>query len=135
MFIDLTLDGFRIPGIRNFIPPFGAKEVDGAGLTTRAIVDDMMLSFLTQRPVVINETSATSEVQRNSSVVLDNGDITLKLGASGYIGCRIRIANISSGTGHIEYADTSGNQQTHDIASGREVTLTGGRQGAWFIAQ
>lgn len=30
MFIDLTLDGFRIPGIRNFVPPFGVKETDGA---------------------------------------------------------------------------------------------------------
>lgn len=136
MYINLTLDGFRLPGIRNFIPPFGVKEVDGAGLTTRAIVDDIMLPFLTQRAIVINEASTTSEVQHDSVIALENGNVKLTLGASGYIGCRVRIIGVMLvGTGNVEFTDMSGTKQTLDITANTEITLIGGQNGAWFIPE
>lgn len=134
MYIDLTLDGFRLPGIKNFEPQFGIKEVDGAGLTTRAIVDDMMMPFLKQRAIVINEPSTTTEVRHNTVIALQNGNVKLVLGDAGFVGCKVRVIGIMpDGTGYVEYKDASGNKATYDVAKDTEVTFMGNANRGWIL--
>lgn len=80
-----------------------------------------MMPFLMQRPVEINEASATSEVQHDSTIALENGNVKLTLGNAGFIGCRVRVIGaMQDGTGYVEYTAASGAKQTRNIMADNE---------------
>ena len=93
--IDLTLDNLKLPGLPNFSPEFGTKQA--RGVYTRDMCTDVMLPFLTQRPVVVTQTDTTSEVQRDSKIMLYSATkITLTLGNGAYVGTKLLVMNASA---------------------------------------
>lgn len=113
--IDLTLQGFLVPNILGYDPPFGTKVEttveNRGGLTTRQVNDNIMLPFAKQRAVVVSQTDATTNVEYDAKIILrsldeitpdeDAGEaggetlpeatLTLTLGDGGYEGCVVTI--------------------------------------------
>jgi hypothetical protein len=96
--IDLTMDSFLIPNMPSFQNIFGSMKPGAKeGNSTAENITDMMMPFVRQRPFVVTEDSDTTEVQANSLIIM-NGDVsTLQLSAGAYIGCLLKIINL---TGH-----------------------------------
>ena len=96
--LDLTLAQLRLAGLTNFTPEFGTKEADGVSVNTENVCKDIMLPFTFQRPVLVNETSDTGNIEANRTLVLTNSNIILTLGRATFAGCKIVVqAGFTSG--------------------------------------
>jgi hypothetical protein len=61
--IDCTLNALKVPGFSGYTPPFGTK-VTGS-ITPRDENNNILMPFGFQRPKVVTETSATTQIQAN----------------------------------------------------------------------
>lgn len=98
MTIDCTLDSLMIPALPTYDNEFGTKKQHG-GLSTAECADDAMLPFRKMRPYEIVEDSETSEIQHNAVFVVKASDITLTLHdcSESFLGCEVRVINVSNG--------------------------------------
>jgi hypothetical protein len=98
MKINCTLDSLMIPALPTYDNEFGTKKQQG-GLSTAECADDAMLPFRKMRPYEIVEDSETSEIQHNAVFVVKASDITLTLHdcSESFLGCEVRVINVSSG--------------------------------------
>lgn len=98
MTIDCTLDSLMIPALPTYDNEFGTKKQQG-GLSTAECADDAMLPFRKMRPYEVVEDSETTEIQHNAVFVVKASGITLTLHdcAEGFLGCEVRVINVSNG--------------------------------------
>jgi hypothetical protein len=96
--IDLTLNGFIVPRIPTFTPPWGTIQTDPdhSGLSTGEAVNNMMMPLNRMRPFTVTENSATTIVEADSTIVLAGSASSLALGPGAYIGCKLTIINQKS---------------------------------------
>jgi hypothetical protein len=85
-----------------------------------------MLPFARQRPFSVTEDSDTSEIQAHTPFVIQTGGITLTMGNGGFVGCKVRVFNLSGGVATVVFG--SGADFTAVLADGQDVSLewTGG---------
>jgi hypothetical protein len=95
--LDCTLITFKVPGLYDYIPPFGTKKADGEGITTVEVNTNVMMPFLRQRPMDVVENSSTSVIESNILFNLKIAGIALTVGEAAYNGCQIVIINTSTG--------------------------------------
>lgn len=96
--IDLSLDSFLIPDLIGYTLPFGTKITRTAenkgGLSTRDVSNNVAMSFLRERSVVVSESDSTSIVEYDAKLVISaSSAITLTLAAAQYAGCKLTIIN------------------------------------------
>ncbi|MDR2020533.1 MAG: hypothetical protein LBQ14_07190, partial [Treponema sp.] len=93
--IDLTLGNFIVPRMSSFTPPWGTVQTDPdhPGLSTQELINDMMMAFNRMRPLVVTETSTTTEVQADASLILSGGITSLTLGQGAYKNVSLTIEN------------------------------------------
>ncbi len=101
--LDLTLDSFLVPDLVGYNPSFGRKitrtEMNGGGLSTAEVNQNVMMAFAKMRPVPIASASDTTDVEYDAKLVFQSNlasSITLTLGDGTYIGCNVVITNVSS---------------------------------------
>ena len=122
--LDLTLAQLRLAGLTNFTPEFGTKEADGVGVSTENVCKDIMLPFTFQRPVLVNETSETGNIEANRTLVLTNSGIVLTLGRATFAGCKITVqAGFSSGSAEVKYLTAANIYETVTLAAGNSVEI------------
>lgn len=122
--LDLTLAQLRLAGLTNFTPEFGTKEADGVGVSTENVCKDIMLPFTFQRPVLVNETSGTGNIEANRTLVLTNSGIVLTLGRATFAGCKITVqAGFSSGSAEVKYLTAANICETVTLAAGNSVEI------------
>jgi hypothetical protein len=97
--IDLTLDGFIVPRMSTFTPPWGTVQTDPdhPGLSTQEAVNNIMMAFNRMRPFVVTENSTTTEIQADSTLLLGGSVASLTLGNASYKGCELKIINEVNG--------------------------------------
>ena len=101
--IDLTLQGFLVPNILGYDPPFGTKiettPENKGGLTTREVNDNIMMPFAKQRPVAVTASDSTSRVDYDAKILIkgdaEAGTVTLTMGDGGYEGCMVTVICVS----------------------------------------
>ena len=96
--IDLSLDSFLIPDLIGYTLPFGTKITRTAenkgGLSTREVSNNVAMSFLRERSVVVSASDSTSLVESDSKLVINAASaITLTLNSAQYAGCKVTIIN------------------------------------------
>jgi hypothetical protein len=106
MNIDTTLNAFKIPGMSGINFPFGVKNPNNVPIWDDEAVTNAALPFLRQRPFIVDENSTTMEIQAHSVFVMQDDDLSLILGAGGFIGCEVRVINISEGHATITYSES-----------------------------
>ena len=122
--LDLTLAQLRLAGLTNFTPEFGTKEADGVGVSTENVCKDIMLPFTFQRPVLVNETSDTGNIEANRTLVLTNSNIILTLGRATFAGCKIVVqADFTSGSAEVKYLTAANTYETVTLAAGNSVEI------------
>ena len=122
--LDLTLAQLRLAGLTNFTPEFGTKEADGLGVSTENVCKDIMLPFTFQRPVLVNETSDTGNIEANRTLVLTNSNIILTLGRVTFAGCKIVVqADFTSGSAEVKYLTAANTYETVTLAAGNSVEI------------
>ena len=122
--LDLTLAQLRLAGLTNFTPEFGTKEADGVGVSTENVCKDIMLPFTFQRPVLVNETSDTGNIEANRTLVLTNSNIILTLGRATFAGCKIVVqAGFTSGSAKVKYLTAANTYETVTLAAGNSVEI------------
>jgi hypothetical protein len=104
--IDCTLDALKVPGFLGYTPPFGTK-VTGS-ITPRNNNNNALMPFGFQRPKVVTETSATTQIQANIVFEIVAGGITLTLGNAAFTGCRVSAINSVNTDATVKFAATSG---------------------------
>jgi hypothetical protein len=105
MNIDCTLDDFAITGFSGYTKPFGTKKPVNESMSAREEMDDLAMPFELQRPHLIAEDSATSEIQANSVFEFTEPALSLTLGAPAYGGCQIVVINSSDADCSVIAAD------------------------------
>ena len=122
--LDLTLAQLRLAGLTNFTPEFGTKEADGVSVSTENVCKDIMLPFTFQRPVLVNETSDTGNIEANRTLVLTNSNIILTLGRATFAGCKIVVqAGFTSGSAKVKYLTAANTYETVTLAAGNSVEI------------
>ena len=122
--LDLTLAQLRLAGLTNFTPEFGTKEADGVGVSTENVCKDIMLPFTFQRPVLVNETSDTGNIEANRTLVLTNSNIILTLGRATFAGCKIVVqADFTSGSAEVKYLTAANTYETLTLVAGNSVEI------------
>lgn len=122
--LDLTLAQLRLAGLTNFTPEFGTKEADGVGVSTENVCKDIMLPFTFQRPVLVNETSDTGNIEANRTLVLTNSNIILTLGRATFAGCKIVVqAGFTSGSAEVKYLTAANTYETLTLVAGNSVEI------------
>ena len=122
--LDLTLAALRLAGLTNFTPEFGTKEADGVSVSTENVCKDIMLPFTFQRPVLVNETSDTGNIEANRTLVLTNSNIILTLGRATFAGCKIVVqAGFTSGSAKVKYLTAANTYETVTLAAGNSVEI------------
>lgn len=122
--LDLTLAALRLAGLTNFTPEFGTKEADGVSVSTENVCKDIMMPFTFQRPVLVNETSDTSNIEANRTLVLTNSNIILTLGRATFAGCKIVVqAGFTSGSAEVKYLTAANIYETVTLAAGNSVEI------------
>jgi hypothetical protein len=122
--LDLTLAQLRLAGLTNFTPEFGTKEADGVSVSTENVCKDIMLPFTFQRPVLVNETSDTGNIEANRTLVLTNSNIILTLGRATFAGCKIVVqAGFTSGSAEVKYLTAANTYETVTLAAGNSVEI------------
>ena len=122
--LDLTLAALRLAGLTNFTPEFGTKEADGVGVSTENVCKDIMLPFTFQRPVLVNETSDTGNIEANRTLVLTNSNIILTLGRATFAGCKIVVqAGFTSGSAEVKYLTAANTYGIVTLAAGNSVEI------------
>ena len=122
--LDLTLAQLRLAGLTNFTPEFGTKEADGVGVSTENVCKDIMLPFTFQRPVLVNETSDTGNIEANRTLVLTNSNIILTLGRATFAGCKIVVqAGFTSGSAEVKYLTAANTYETLTLAAANSVEI------------
>ena len=131
MLIDCTLSELKVPGFSGVNPPFGTKKPNGQSITAREADVNIRLPFTRQRPYHVGEDSVTSVIEAHSTFALEAADITLTLGAGGFVGCCLRMINVSDGDAVVSFGSLP--EETAVLASGeiRELTWQGS---AWKLA-
>lgn len=122
--LDLTLAALRLAGLTNFTPEFGTKEADGVSVSTENVCKDIMLPFTLQRPVLVNETSDTGNIESNRTLVLTNSGIVLTLGCATFAGCKITVqAGFTSGSAEVKYLTSEGVYESAVLAAGNNLEV------------
>ena len=122
--LDLTLAQLRLAGLTNFTPEFGTKEADGVSVSTENVCKDIMLPFTFQRPVLVNETSDTGNIEANRTLVLTNSNIILTLGRATFAGCKIVVqAGFTSGSAEVKYLTAANTYGIVTLAAGNSVEI------------
>ena len=122
--LDLTLAQLRLAGLTNFTPEFGTKEADGVSVSTENVCKDIMLPFTFQRPVLVNETSDTGNIEANRTLVLTNSNIILTLGRATFAGCKIVVqSGFTSGSAEVKYLTAANTYETVSLAAGNSVEI------------
>lgn len=122
--LDLTLAQLRLAGLTNFTPEFGTKEADGVSVNTENVCKDIMLPFTFQRPVLVNETSDTGNIEANRTLVLTNSNIILTLGRATFAGCKITVqTGFTSGSAQVRYLTAANTYETVTLAAGNSVEI------------
>lgn len=122
--LDLTLAALRLAGLTNFTPEFGTKEADGVSVSTENVCKDIMLPFTFQRPVLVNETSDTGNIEANRTLVLTNSNIILTLGRATFTGCKIVVqAGYTSGSAEVKYLTAANTYETVTLAAGNSLEI------------
>ena len=122
--LDLTLAQLRLAGLTNFTPEFGTKEADGVSVSTENVCKDIMLPFTFQRPVLVNETSDTGNIEANRTLVLTNSNIILTLGRATFAGCKIVVqTGFTSGNAEVKYLTAANTYETVTLAAGNSVEI------------
>jgi hypothetical protein len=103
--IDCTLNALKVPGFSGYTPPFGTKVA--GSITPRDENNNMMMPFGFQRPKVVTETSATTQIQANIVFEIVAGGIALTLGNAAFTGCRVSVINSANTDATVKFAATS----------------------------
>ena len=122
MQIDLTLNDFQIPAIPDYTPEFGTKKIPSTGykggLSTTEVNKNVMMPFVKERPIIVDEDSQTTEVQ--ADCVLDiraAEEVSVTLGNGAFRNVKIAVYNSSSIAQTLLYNST----MTRTIATGTHV--------------
>ena len=101
--LDLSLNSFLVPNLVGFNPEFGTKitptQLNGGGLSTAEVNQNIMMAFAKMRPVPIASASDTTSVEYDAKLVFQSNlasSITLTLGDGTYIGCNVTVSNVSN---------------------------------------
>lgn len=125
--LDLTLKSFRVPGFDNFFPEFGTKEDPGKSVSSVNVVKNAMMPFTRQRPVVAVESSTTTDIEADCTIVVQNSGIDLVLGSPVFAGCTVSIqAGYTSGNSYIKFQNYNGEQEMLILSPGDGIELTSG---------
>ena len=124
--INLTLDNLRLPGLPNFTPDFGTKESEGVSVNTENVCKDIMLPFTVERPVFVNESSSTSEIQTSRTLILGQSAITVSIGRPSFASCKLTLKTaFVSGFATVTYSKAENVTQTIYLRPGDCVELIG----------
>jgi hypothetical protein len=129
MNFDCTLDSFKVPGMSGISLPFGTKNPNDVPIWDDEAVMNAAMPFTRQRPFIVTENSATSQVQAPALFVFQTAGLALTLGSGGFIGCQVRIMNVSDGVCAVSYSETE-----KQIKNDKELTL-GWDGTVWVAAQ
>ena len=129
MNFDCTLDSFKVPGMSGSSLPFGTKNPNDVPIWDDEAVMNAAMPFTRQRPFIVTENSATSQVQAPALFVFQTAGLALTLGSGGFIGCQVRIMNVSDGVCEAVFSETG-----KQLKPGMELTL-GWNGDVWTVAQ
>jgi hypothetical protein len=126
--IDCTLNALKVPGFSGYTPPFGTK-VTGS-ITPRDNNNNVLMPFGFQRPKVVTETSATTQIQANIVFEIVAGGVTLTLGNAAFAGCRVTVINSANTDATVKFTATSSASIT---AKAHESVHFEWVNGAWVV--
>lgn len=69
--LDLSLPGFKVPGVPGYTPPFGTKKPDGESLTTEEVIKNMELLSVGDVQTINIDKEATSATYNIPNLVSD----------------------------------------------------------------
>jgi hypothetical protein len=124
--IDCTLNALKVPGFAGYTPPFGTK-VTGS-VTPRDENNNILMPFVFQRPKVVTETSATTQIQANLVFEIAAAGIELTLGNAAFTGCRVTVINSANTDATVKFA---ANPSANITAKARESVHFEWANGAW----
>ena len=123
--IDLTLDSLTVPGIPDYIPPFGTQKDPLVSLSTVETNNNIIKPFTAQRAVEFSHDETLSRIERNAilvytgdaDAVLDMSDVTT------FKGNEIKIVNTTSHALTVKYLEVGEVSYSTTILTENSETL------------
>lgn len=105
--IDLTLDSLTVPGIPDYIPPFGTQKDPLVSLSTVETNNNIIKPFTAQRAVEFSHDETLSRIERNAVLVfIGDADAVLDMSnVTTFKGNEIKIVNTTNHALTVKYLE------------------------------